>query len=350
MQLADFQYQLPEELIATHPAARRDDSRLLVLARRTGAISHHRFRDLPALLRPGDCLVLNDSRVIPARLRARRAGGGAAELLLLRSLGDGTWEALARPARKLKPGARLDLPGGGEARVLRDGPDGTRVVALHVEGDVEDYLERAGEAPLPPYIVQQRKARGEAPAAGEDTERYQTVYARAQGSVAAPTAGLHFTEELLAELGAKGVEIQRVTLHVGLGTFEPVREERIDRHVMHREEYAIGAEAAAAISAARTDPGRRVVAVGTTTVRTLESCWREHGAIVAGRGETGIFLKPGDEFGVVDALVTNFHLPGSTLLMLVAAFAGREQVLAAYGEAIRERYRFYSYGDAMLIE
>lgn len=337
-------------MIATHPAERRDASRLLHLNRGERTLAHHVFSDLPALLRPGDCLVINDSRVLPARVWAERPGGGRAELLLIGPRGEGVWEALARPARKLAAGTRLKLAGGGEAEVV-GGEGRSRLVRFHVSGAVEDFLNRAGEMPLPPYILRERQARGESLHAGaEDIERYQTVYAREHGSIAAPTAGLHFTPELMRELEARGIEIRRVTLHVGIGTFEPIEEDDIDAHVMHSEDYEIDAENAAAIEAARLDPNRRVVAVGTTAIRTLESSMAAHGEIRAGRASTNLFISPGFEFKAVGAMVTNFHLPGSTLLVLVAAFAGRETILNAYHEAIAAEYRFYSYGDAMLIE
>ncbi|MCL5269721.1 MAG: tRNA preQ1(34) S-adenosylmethionine ribosyltransferase-isomerase QueA [bacterium] len=354
MRLSDFHYDLPPELIATHPAARRDEARLMVVRRDGSPFEHRRFTDLPDLLRPGDCLVVNDSRVLPARLRLRRPSGGLCELLLLAPLAGGVWEAMARPARRLKPGTAFDLPGGaGRVEVVVGGGERTRHVRFELAGglSVVDFLERHGETPLPPYILHQRQARGETPAAGaDDRDRYQTVYARTPGSVAAPTAGLHFTPELLERLAGRGIEIRRVTLHVGAGTFEPVMADRIEDHVMHHEWLTLGETEARAIEAARLDPARRIVAVGTTSVRTLEACFAAHGAIRATTETTGIFIYPGKSFAVVDAMVTNFHLPGSTLLMLVAAFAGRERILAAYAEAMARRYRFYSYGDAMLLE
>ena len=364
MDLADFTYELPPELIARHPAVERDGSRLILVRRDGSPFTHQRFADLPDLLRSGDLLVLNDSKVIPARLFARRPSGGVAELLLLEPLEGGGWEALVRPARKLRPGMRLELAaGGGAIEILAGGGERTRHVRFHLPapfvdkdyagsgGGVLDYLERFGQIPLPPYILHQRKVHGEsATARPEDRRRYQTVYAEPPGSVAAPTAGLHFTPRILDRLRARGIEIRHVTLHVGSGTFEPVTARRIEDHRMHYERYSISPEDAAAIEAARQDPARRIVAVGTTSLRALEACHAAHGRIVAGSARTDIFIYPGFRFGVAGALITNFHLPGSTLLMLVAAFAGRERILAAYGEAIARRYRFYSYGDAMLIE
>lgn len=350
LRLRDFQYDLPPHLIATHPAERRDASRLMHLNRAERTIEHRVFGDLAGLLRPGDCLVVNDSRVIPARLWAVRPGGGRTELLLVAPRGEGLWEALARPARKLVPGVRLKLAGGGEA-VIVSGEGRSRLVRFNVEGPLEDYLNRTGEMPLPPYILRERQARGEAlNAPAEDIERYQTIYAKPAGSIAAPTAGLHFTPELLRKLEARGIEIRRVTLHVGIGTFEPIEAENLDEHAMHSEDYEISEANAVAIERARRDPNRRVVAVGTTAVRTLEATMAAHGEIRAGCASTNLFITPGYKFQVVRAMVTNFHLPGSTLLVLVSAFAGREAILNAYREAIEAGYRFFSYGDAMLIE
>jgi S-adenosylmethionine:tRNA ribosyltransferase-isomerase len=356
MKLSDFNFELPPELIATHPAQRRDESRLLVVRRGSNEFEHRHFADLAGLLRPGDCLVINNSKVLPARLHCQRPGGGETELLLLAEKEKNVWEAMVRPARKLRPGLRLQLPGGeGWAEILEGEAEGeserTRRVRFEIAGEVLDFLERQGEMPLPPYILHQRKAQGETPrAVQEDRARYQTVYASPAGSVAAPTAGLHFTPDLLEQLKAKGVEIQQVTLHVGMGTFEPITVNDPKDHVMHYEHYVIGREAAQAIEAARLDPQRRIVAVGTTSVRTLESCFARHGCIQEASESTNLFIYPGYSFGVVQAMVTNFHLPGSTLILLVAALAGRERILSAYQEAIAKRYRFYSYGDAMFIE
>jgi S-adenosylmethionine:tRNA ribosyltransferase-isomerase len=360
---ADFHFDLPPELIARHPAERRDASRLLHLPRQAGEITHHAFAELPALLRPGDCLVLNDSRVLPARLHVQRPGGGQAELLLSAEQPDGSWEVLARPARKLQPGMRLALPDGLScAEVLPQPPDAapdarTRRVRFHLPAGrtLTDFLEQYGEMPLPPYIIQQRRAHGEdsrhdAHLRAEDLHRYQTVYARQTGSVAAPTAGLHFTPELLQALAARGIEVCRVTLHVGLGTFQPLEAGPIETQQLHAEHYEIAEQDAEAIEAARRDPLRRVIAVGTTAVRTLEACFAANGSICPTRASTRIFIYPGRPFHVVQGMVTNFHLPESSLLMLVAAFTSRERILEAYGTAIAAGYRFYSYGDAMLIE
>jgi len=360
MQVALFDYELPPELIAQEPAARRDASRLMVLDRRARTITHHQFGDLVAMVGPGDCLVLNDTRVIPARLRGRlERTGGKVELLLLRALDERRWEALGRPGRRLRPGARVVLGGGAaQATVLERQADGTLVVRLDRVGwpsrptgepDRQarrlsyanaELLEAIGEMPLPPYIKRPEPR-------AEDRERYQTVYAAAPGAVAAPTAGLHFTPEVLGAIEARGAQLARVTLHVGLGTFRPVEVERVEEHTMHAEWYDVPPEAAKAVNAARA-AGGRVIAVGTTSVRTLETAWDGH-SLVAGSGWTRAFIYPGYTFAVTDALLTNFHLPRSTLLMLVAALAGREFLLEAYAEAARLRYRFYSYGDCMLI-
>ncbi|HEY4574657.1 MAG TPA: tRNA preQ1(34) S-adenosylmethionine ribosyltransferase-isomerase QueA [Thermoanaerobaculia bacterium] len=344
MLTSDFDYDLPASSIAQEPAP-RGESRLLVLDR-TGPERHARVRDLPRLLRPGDLLILNDTRVIPARLYGRSAGGGKMEILLVEPLGEREWDALVKPGRRARPGARFEIGEGLVAEVIDKREDGR--YRLRFSEPVEPHLERLGHIPLPPYIHR--------PDTPEDRERYQTVYARRPGAVAAPTAGLHFTEALLREIEAAGIEIARVTLHVGIGTFKPVSAERIEEHRMERERYEIGEETAEAIRRARA-AGRRIVAVGTTVVRTLEgAALAGGGEVPAGSGSTDLFIypdspdSPGCPFQVVDALLTNFHLPRSTLLMLVSAFAGRERVLAAYAEAVREGYRFYSYGDAMLLE
>ncbi len=341
--VAAYDYALPDELIAREPAPRRDAARLLVLE--DGGLAHRTFAAFPSLLRAGDVLVLNETRVLRARLRAVREDGGAAELLLLRPRAQaaydpaaGEWLALVRPGRKLRAGARLQVgeSGASVVEVLADGP---RVVRFDPGTDVGALLERYGELPLPPYVGPGDAARA---------ARYQTVFARVPGSVAAPTASLHFTPAILAELRARGVVLAPLVLDVGIGTFRPMRGTRIDEHVMHAERYAIPAETAAAVAAAKRTGGR-VVAAGTTVLRALEGAALQAGGLRAGEGETDLFVTPGFRFGVVDALLTNFHLPRSTLLVLVAAFAGYERVLAAYRAAIAARYRFFSFGDAMFV-
>ncbi len=333
-------YELPERLIAQTPLQRRDGSRLLVLDKHTGACQHRHFYDLPEYLRPGDCLVLNDSRVIPARLLGARPTGGAAELVLLRDLGDDRWECLARPGKKLRPGAEV-LFGDGEltGRVEDVIEGGNRVVRFSYQGIFLEVLERLGRMPLPPYIKEQL----------QDPERYQTVYSAHPGSAAAPTAGLHFTNELLDKIRAMGVSVCFVTLHVGLGTFRPVKVEDIEEHEMHSEFCTVPEDTARTVNGTHA-AGGRVIAVGTTSCRTLESFAGEDGILRSGSRWTDIFIYPGYRFRCIDGLVTNFHLPGSTLVMLVSALAGREHILAAYEEAIRREYRFFSFGDAMLIE
>ncbi|HEY8414227.1 MAG TPA: tRNA preQ1(34) S-adenosylmethionine ribosyltransferase-isomerase QueA [Thermaerobacter sp.] len=343
MRVDDFDYELPPELIAQRPLPERDASRLMVVDRRTGRWQHARFRDLPRFLRPGDCLVLNDSRVVPARLYGRRPGGGRVEFLLLRPLEGGErWLALVRPGRRLRPGAVALCGDEDPLRVEVEAvtETGERVVRLTPPAGetVEQALHRLGRVPLPPYIREEL----------DDPERYQTVYARHEGSVAAPTAGLHFTPQLLARLEGMGVALARITLHVGLGTFRPVTAERVEDHVMHAEYYEVPPEAAEVINDARARGGR-VIAVGTTVTRTLETVADEEGRIHPGRGWTDLFIRPGYRFRAIDGLITNFHLPRSTLLMLVAALLGRERTLAAYREAVARRYRFFSFGDAMLI-
>jgi S-adenosylmethionine:tRNA ribosyltransferase-isomerase len=340
MRLSEFDFALPPELIAQVPARPRDAARLLVLDRATGARTHRTFRDLPACLRPDDVLVLNDTKVLPARLRARRQpAGGAVEVLLLRPTADGTWEALVKPGRRVRKGDRLTFAAGLLEGVVGERMDGgTRTIVLEHQGELMPILQRVGEMPTPPYITRRL----------EDPQDYQTVFARAPGAVAAPTAGLHFTEALLAAVRRRGVEIAYLTLHVGLGTFRPVKVEDVAHHRMDAEVYEISVETAAAINRAR-GRGGRVVAVGTTCVRALESAAEPDGMVCARTASTNLFITPGYRFRVTDALVTNFHLPKSTLLMLASAFAGRERLLAAYAEAIREGYRFYSFGDAMLI-
>jgi len=345
MDISRFDYELPAALIAQEPAEPRDASRLLVLDRRRGAWQDRFFRDLPDLLRPGDCLVANRSRVIPARLLGTDIEGGRpVELLLLRPVGPERWEALVRPGRRCRVGARVELAGGAaRAEIVGAGAAGTRLVQIESPWPVRELLEQHGLPPLPPYI-----ARHDAPKP-EDRERYQTVYARDDGSVAAPTAGLHFTPELLARLAAREVAAHYLTLHVGPATFRPLRAARIEEHRMEAESVEIPEATARAVHEAKRD-GRRVVAVGTTTTRALEWAAGEDGRLRPGAGEADLFIVPGHRFRVVDALVTNFHLPRSTLLVLAAAFAGRELLLDAYRHAVAARYRFYSYGDAMLIE
>ena len=339
MKTSDINYDLPEELIAQTPLERRDGSRLMHLDRITGAVEHRHFFDLPEYLRPGDCLVLNDSRVLPARLIGRRETGGAVEVLLLRDRGEGVWECLTRPGRKTQPGTKLSF-GEGEltATVVDAIEDGNKLIKFHYEGIFLEVLERLGKMPLPPYIKTEL----------EDQERYQTVYSREVGSAAAPTAGLHFTPELLEKIAAMGVKVCYLTLHVGLGTFRPVKADNIEEHEMHSE-YCIVPDETAKIVTETKKAGGRVVCVGTTSCRTIESFANEDGTLDPKSGWTDIFIFPGYRFKCMDALVTNFHLPESTLIMLVSAFAGREHVLAAYEEAVRERYRFFSFGDAMFI-
>ena len=339
MKTSDFDFHLPEELIAQTPLERRDASRLLTLDKTTGSISHHRFCDLPSFLQPGDCLVLNDSRVLPARLIGHRPTGGACEVLLLVDKGEDLWECLVRPGRRLKPGAQV-MFGDGQltATVEAELADGKRAVRFHYQGIFLEILEQLGRMPLPPYIKAEL----------DDQERYQTVYSRVVGSAAAPTAGLHFTPELLKRVEENDVKVCYVTLHVGLGTFRPVKAEDIQDHEMHAEFCMISQETANIINETR-QRGGRVVCVGTTSCRTIESFAAEDGTLSEHSGWTNIFIYPGYRFKVLDALITNFHLPQSTLIMLVSALAGREHVLAAYEEAVQEKYRFFSFGDAMFI-
>ena len=339
MKTHDFYYDLPQELIAQTPLEQRDASRLMVLNRQTGEISHRHFHDILGYLNPGDCLVMNDSRVLPARLLGHRPTGGMAEVLLLRDLGNKCWECLVKPGRKLQPGSTVIFGDGELTATVRDvQEDGNRVVEFHYEGIFLEILERLGKMPLPPYIKAELA----------DQERYQTVYSREVGSAAAPTAGLHFTKELLEEIRAKGVKTAFVTLHVGLGTFRPVKAEEITEHHMHSELCMMSAETADILNETRKNGGR-IVCVGTTSCRTLESLVGEDGTFCAASRWTDIFIYPGYRFRAMDALITNFHLPESTLVMLVSAFAGREHVLHAYEEAVKERYRFFSFGDAMFI-
>ncbi len=345
MKTADFDYELPPELIAQHPAARRDQSRMLVVQRAGRRLEHRRFTDLAAYLRAGDLLVVNDTRVIPARVLGRKTpSGGKVEILLLEEIRPGTWDVLLRAARRPKVGSLIGL-GRGEAVavLLADGEKGRATIRVECERPFLDLLETIGQPPLPPYI--KRAAIGHQ---DEDRDRYQTVYAREPGAVAAPTAGLHFTPQLLGHLAESGVRTASVTLHVGLGTFRPVDAENVEDHRMEEERYTVPEETARLFNETRA-AGGRIIAVGSTTVRTLETAIGPDGRLAAGQGRTGLFIRPPYEFKAVDLLLTNFHLPKSTLLMMVSALAGRELVMEAYGEAVREKYRFYSYGDCMLI-
>ncbi|MCI8891816.1 MAG: tRNA preQ1(34) S-adenosylmethionine ribosyltransferase-isomerase QueA [Eubacterium sp.] len=340
MNVKDFNYELPQELIAQDPLEDRSSSRLMVLGREDGSIRHGIFRDIADELHPGDCLVINNTKVLPARLYGTKEGTQAGiELLLLKRLSDDRWETLVKPGKKAKPGAKIIFGDGlltGE--IVEIAQEGNRVIQFSYQGIFEEILDQLGEMPLPPYITHHL----------EDKQRYQTVYAKEEGSAAAPTAGLHFTPQLLAQIRAKGVEIAEVTLHVGLGTFRPVKVDHILDHHMHAEFYTITKEQADKINQAKA-AGHRVIAVGTTSTRTLETVADEAGYVREASGYTQIFIYPGYQFRCIDALITNFHLPQSTLLMLVSALAGRERVLSAYEEAVREKYRFFSFGDAMLI-
>ena len=337
---SDFYFDLPQELIAQDPLADRSSSRLLHLDKNTGAVEHHIFKEVPGFLNPGDCLVLNNTKVIPARLLGEREGtGGHVEVLLLSRKEKDVWETLVKPGKKCRPGTRLVFGGGLlKAEVLETVEEGNRLIRFEYEGIWEELLDRLGEMPLPPYITHKL----------QDKNRYQTVYAKYEGSAAAPTAGLHFTKELLKEIEERGIKIVYVTLHVGLGTFRPVKEENVLEHHMHSEWYQVSPEAAKTINETKA-AGGRVICVGTTSCRTIESAAGQDGIVKAGSGDTQIFIYPGYHFKVLDGLITNFHLPESTLVMLVSALAGRENVLAAYQEAILERYRFFSFGDAMII-
>ena len=337
---SDYDFELPKELIAQTPLSDRSSSRLLVLHKQTGEYEHRTFRDIKEYLHPGDCLVVNNTKVIPARLMGVKADTGAViEVLLLKRRSDDVWETLVKPGKKARPGTVISFGDGLiTGTVTEIVEEGNRLIRFTYEGVWEEALDRLGEMPLPPYITHKL----------EDKNRYQTVYAKYEGSAAAPTAGLHFTKDLLAELEEAGIELAYVTLHVGLGTFRPVKEENLLDHHMHSEFYEITEEAAQKINCAKQS-GNRVVCVGTTSCRTIESAADENGQIKACSGDTEIFIYPGYRFKVLDALITNFHLPESTLIMLVSALAGREQVLAAYREAVKERYRFFSFGDAMLI-
>ncbi len=341
MKSSDFYYELPQELIAQEPLAQRSSSRLLVLDRRHGSMEHRVFGNLPEYLQKGDCLVLNDTRVIPARLLGARSDtGGKIEFVLLKNIEGDIWEVILKPGKRARPGARFSF-GGGElhAEVIEVVEGGNRLVRFEYEGIFQEILDRVGIMPLPPYIT--RKL--------EDAERYQTVYSKYRGSAAAPTAGLHFTPALLDELDRSGIRLVYLTLHVGLGTFRPVKVEDVEKHVMHSEFYSLDASAAQAINQTRA-AGGRVIAVGTTSCRVLETVGDENGQVEPAEGWTDIFIYPGYRFKVVDALITNFHLPESTLIMLVSAFAGRDNILEAYRTAVELKYRFFSFGDAMLIK
>ena len=339
MKTHDFWYDLPEELIAQTPLENRDTSRLLVLDRELGSVKHQHFYDVIDYLKPGDCLVMNDSRVLPARLLGHRPTGGAVEVLLLRDLGDKRWECLCKPGRKMQVGHEVIFGNGELTAVVTDvKDDGNRIVEFQYDGIFLEVLERLGKMPLPPYIKAELA----------DQERYQTVYSKAVGSAAAPTAGLHFTNELLQRIRDKGVKTAFVTLHVGLGTFRPVKAEEISDHHMHSELCMIGEETAKILNETKASGGR-IICVGTTSCRTLESLVNDDGSFAAGSKWTEIFIYPGYQFKAMQGLITNFHLPESTLVMLVSAFAGRENVLGAYEEAVREKYRFFSFGDAMAI-
>ncbi len=340
MKTSDFYYELPKELIAQDPLEDRSSSRLMHLDRNTGAVEHRHFRDIREYLKPGDCLVINDTKVIPARLYGRKEGTDALiEILLLKRKENDVWETLVKPGKKCRPGAEISFGEGIlKGKIIEVVEEGNRLIQFEYEGIFEEILDRLGEMPLPPYITHKLK----------DKNRYQTVYAKHEGSAAAPTAGLHFTEELLEKIQSMGVRIAHVTLHVGLGTFRPVKVEEVTEHHMHSEFYVVEEEQAALINQTRKQGGR-VIAVGTTSCRTLESAASEDGTLKAGSGWTDIFIYPGYRFKILDGLITNFHLPESTLIMLVSAFAGKEHVLAAYEEAVREKYRFFSFGDAMII-
>ena len=337
---SDFYFELPEELIAQDPLEDRLDSRLLVLDKQTGETTHHTFRDLESFLKPGDCLVLNNTRVIPARLLGIREETGAhVEVLLLKRRENDIWETLVKPGKKCRPGTVLSFGGGTlKAKVLETVEEGNRLIQFTYNGIFEEVLDRLGEMPLPPYITHKLK----------DKNRYQTVYAKYEGSAAAPTAGLHFTHDMLKCLKEKGIHLAYVTLHVGLGTFRPVKEDDVLKHHMHSEYYEITEDTAALINRTAWEGGN-IICVGTTSCRTIESAADENGIVMAGSGNTDIFIYPGYQFKILDGLITNFHLPESTLVMLVSALAGREQVLKAYKEAIDQRYRFFSFGDCMLV-
>ena len=341
MTTKDFYYDLPPELIAQTPLTDRTASRLLVVNKKTGKLTHKHFYDIVDYLNPGDCLVMNNTRVIPARLYgSKEKSGGKIEFLLLKRIDIDTWEVILKPGKKAKPGSRFEFGGGLlHAEVLSVAEDGKIIVKFEYDGIWEELLDKLGEMPLPPYIKEKLT----------DKERYQTVYSKIEGSAAAPTAGLHFTKELLEKIKAKGVKLAYLTLHVGLGTFRPVSAERIEDHIMHTEYYEISAETAEIINSCRKNGGR-IIAVGTTSVRTLETVADDAGKVKAASGETNIFIYPGYKFKIVDCIITNFHLPESTLMMLVSAFAGKENIFNAYETAVKEKYRFFSFGDAMYLE
>ena len=341
MKTADFDYELPQELIAQDPTAQRDSSTILILDKKTGERTHRIFHDIIDYLHEGDCLVINNTKVIPARLIGEREGtGGKVEVLLLKRKTDNVWETLVKPGKKARPGIRLSFGGGLlHAEVQEVVDEGNRLIRFEYEGIFEEILDQLGQMPLPPYITHQLK----------DKNRYQTVYAKYEGSAAAPTAGLHFTEELLQKIQEKGVKIARVTLHVGLGTFRPVKVDDVTQHHMHTEFYHVSQEAADIINETKKQGGR-VICVGTTSCRTIESAADGQGVVQATEGDTDIFIYPGYQFKVLDCLITNFHLPESTLLMLVSALAGKENIMAAYKEAVEMKYRFFSFGDAMFIQ
>lgn len=340
MKTSDFYYDLPERLIAQDPLLKRSDSRLMLLDKNTGEIEHSVFNKLPEYLKPGDCLVINNTKVIPARLIGKKEGtGGAVEILLLKRMGADVWETLVKPGKKLRTGARVSFGGGIlKAEIMDVLEDGNRHVKFEYDGIFEEVLNELGEMPLPPYITHKL----------EDKNRYQTVYAKYEGSAAAPTAGLHFTSELLETIKNMGINIASVTLHVGLGTFRPVKVDDVTKHHMHTEFYSVTREAADMINETKARGGR-IICVGTTSCRTVESCSDENGIVYPGQGNTDIFIYPGYKFKVLDALITNFHLPESTLLMLVSALAGKDNIMHAYEIAVKEEYRFFSFGDAMFI-
>ena len=340
MELSEFNYQLPEELIAQTPIKKRDESRLMILDKKHGDIQHKTFKDILDYLQPGDCIVRNNTKVIPARLYGKKETGANVEFVLLKNIENDIWEAMVRPGNKLHVGAKVEFGEGIlKAEIIETLQDGTRKVKFYYNGIFNEILDQIGLMPLPPYIHESLK----------DRDRYQTVYAKYKGSAAAPTAGLHFTEELLKKIEEKGVTIANITLHVGIGTFRPVKEKNIEDHHMHTEHYYIKQEDADKINQAKLS-GHRIIAVGTTSCRTLETIADEHGFVKACEGDTGIYIYPGYKFKCLDGLITNFHLPESTLLMLVSALAGRENILNAYNEAVKEKYRFFSFGDAMFIE